>query len=148
MTKTDVHKACLALLNHKVSSLQTEIEAAQQAASEDTKSSAGDKFETGREMIKQRINQLSQQLSQQEVMAHQIERLDPQQTHSQAQAGSLVQTSEGTYYLAAPVGKLSVLDRKVFVLSLASPIGQLLLGKKEGEEIQFRGRRIVIDSLS
>ena len=45
----------------------------------------------------------------------------------------------GTYFLAAGLGKITVGEEDVFVISTASPIGQLLVGKTVGEEIVFNG---------
>jgi transcription elongation GreA/GreB family factor len=62
--------------------------------------------------------------------------------------GSTVKTNRGTYFLAAGLGKITVGAEDVFVISTASPIGQLLVGKRVGEEIVFKGvQQTVIEVL-
>ena len=45
----------------------------------------------------------------------------------------------GTYFFVAGLGKIAVGAEDIFVISTASPIGQLLVGKTVGEEIVFNG---------
>ena len=144
MDKGAIHAHCSQLLEEKITGLQSRIEDAQQAASEDTKSSAGDKFETSREMIKQEINKLSQQARLNTDMLRSMQQLSPDKSSSQVEFGSLAKTSEGIYYFAVSLGKVDWEGQSLFVLSMASPLGQALMHKKAGDSIDFRGREIKI----
>ena len=48
--KPALHAACAAFLAERIAAATTAMQAAQESANSDTKSSAGDKYETGREM--------------------------------------------------------------------------------------------------
>ncbi|MEL6671882.1 MAG: 3-oxoacyl-ACP synthase [Bacteroidota bacterium] len=148
MDKAKVHQHCLEMVAEKMARLEQEIAQLQQATSEETKSSAGDKFETSREMMKQEINKLNQQLGLQQQFQQQLTNLIPDQVLVEVRLGSLVQTSEGTYYLAVSLGKVSLPGQTVFAMSTASPLAQAMLGLKAGESLDFRGRKIKLLSLS
>jgi hypothetical protein len=60
------------------------------------------------------------------------------------QLGSLVQTTTGVYFISIPWGKIEIDGKPIFVLSIGSPIGTLLQGKKSGESYLFQGKKLEI----
>ncbi|MFK7923235.1 MAG: 3-oxoacyl-ACP synthase [Bacteroidia bacterium] len=146
--KARIHTQCLQILAEKIERLQRSIADAQKAASEDTKSSAGDKFETSREMLKQEINKHSQQLAMASKMRQQFTKLNPTQNLTSIGFGSLVDTNEGLYYFSASLGKVELEDKSCFALSMISPIGKALASLKVGDEVDFMKRKIKILSVS
>lgn len=142
--KISLHQACLQRVQQAVALALKAMEDAQNAANQETKSSVGDKYETGRAMMQLEKEKYAQQLVQAQDLHQQLERLNPQQQSTQIQLGSLIRSNEGLYYLSVSLGKLIHEGKTVFVLSAASPLGQVLLGKKAGEKIVFQGRNISI----
>ena len=142
--KQQIHASTLATLEGKIAALKKSIADLQQAASEDTKSSAGDKFETSREMMKLEIEKNNVQLRQLNSMKQLLAKCKPDQPSEEIRLGALVKSNEGLYYFAAPLGKVEAAGESCFVLSLASPIGKALLGKKAGESIAFMKREIEV----
>ena len=142
--KLQIHQAALNLLNKKIDKLKASVQDLQQAASEDTKSSAGDKFETSREMMKLEIEKNNIQLRQLNSMKQLLAKCKPDQLSEEIRLGALVRSNEGLYYFAVPLGKVEAGGEACFVLSLASPIGKALLGKKAGESIAFMKREIEV----
>ena len=51
--KKELYKQCLDYVQQRMQAAEQAIEAAQKASNDDTKSSAGDKYETGRAMMQQ-----------------------------------------------------------------------------------------------
>ena len=145
--KTQIHQACLTSLESKIERLKKEIQDAQDAAAEDTKSSAGDKFETSREMIKLEINKYNTQLAQTEKMYQMLRQLNPASTKSEVSYGSLVISNEGNYYFSVSLGKVVFDGKNAIALSMASPIGKALQGKSKGEIISFMSREIIIEDI-
>lgn len=142
--KTSLHQACLQRIERTIEQAIKAMEDAQNAANQETKSSVGDKYETGRAMMQLEKEKYAQQLVQAQDLHQQLERLNPQQPSTQIQLGSLILSNEGLYYLSVSLGKMTHEGKTVFVLSAASPLGQVLVGKKEGEKIVFQGRNISI----
>jgi transcription elongation GreA/GreB family factor len=146
--KVALHQACIELLNQKTASLERAIADAQQAASEDTKSSAGDKFETSREMIKREIDKNNAQLRNALEMLQHLQQLNPGSLKEKVSYGSLVETPEGIYYFSVSLGKVMLEGKSYFALSMASPIGQALKDRSAGQEFSFRGRNIRIEGIA
>ena len=135
---------CETYIQQKIMAAQNAIDAAQKAANEETKSSVGDKYETGRAMMQlekeKHAAQLNEGLKLQKVLAQ----VTPQATPPTVGLGSLVITSQANYYIAISAGKVTLEEQHYFTISLASPIGQALQHLKAGEQIVFRGQHITI----
>ncbi len=142
--KKELHQACLAELQTRIDRIRLAVEEIQAAANEETKSSAGDKFETGRAMMQQEKDKMAHQLAINVSWKNQLNLLNPAETKEVVAIGSLVITKEGKYYLSIPLGKLKLAGQTYFAISLASPIGKALLNKKAGDEIVFQQRKISI----
>lgn len=142
--KKELHQACLAELQTRIDRIRLAVEEIQAAANEETKSSAGDKFETGRAMMQQEKDKMAHQLAINVSWKNQLNLLNPAETQELVAIGSLVITQEGKYYLSIPLGKLKLAGQTYFAISLASPIGKALLNKKAGDEIVFQQRKISI----
>jgi Transcription elongation factor, GreA/GreB, C-term len=145
--KTALHRACLTRVAQSIAAAQTAMDEAQAAANQETKSSAGDKYETGRAMMQLEKEKYALQRQQAEENYRQLELLDPAQSNEYIRPGSLIQTTEGLFYLCVSLGKLAVEGKTVFVLSPQSPLGEALLGKKTGEQVSFRGKEVTIQAV-
>lgn len=100
--------------------LETALAAAKESRDNDTKSSAGDKFETGRAMMQQEMDKLEQQLHKLQQQLHQLQQIDVQAQPTIIGQGSLVQTDKGFYLLAIAYGKLEFDQKTIYVISTAS----------------------------
>jgi transcription elongation GreA/GreB family factor len=58
-----------------------------------------------------------------------------------------VTTEHGTYFVAIGLGALELDGERCYIISLASPLGQALRGKRSGETITFNGERRTIISV-
>ena len=145
--KQQLFAHCEQYIHQKITHAQKAIEEAQQAANEETKSSAGDKYETGRAMMQlekeKHATQLNEGLKLQKVLAQ----ITPQSSHQAGGLGSLVITSQANYYIAISAGKITIDKQNYFIISLASPIGQALQGLQKGEQVVFRGQTISIKNI-
>lgn len=131
----------------KIKTAEEAIQSAESSQNEDTKSSAGDKFETGREMLKQEIERNQALLAEAVSQSNLLKELDLEQK-IQISLGSLVETQQGFFFLAVPLGKISVDGgTEAFVISTTSPVGKLFLGKQIGETIEFNGRNYKIENI-
>ena len=116
----------------------------QKALLSETKSSAGDKHETGRAMLQLEMEKASLQLPPIKMMKETLNKVDLQARHEIVHLGSLVYTTAENYFLVISVGKLVIENDPYFVISPLSPIGSLLLGKREGDHFSFNNSTIEI----
>ncbi|QWT85866.1 hypothetical protein KBP46_20900 [Chryseobacterium sp. PCH239] len=102
------------------------------ASNNDTKSSMGDKYETGREMLQQEINNLQRQLNEvlnQQAVLQKITS-DPSE---KVQNGALVKTDKGLFYVAVSMGEIVFENQKIMTVSAESPLVKIMYNKKAGE---------------
>ena len=134
--------------NDRIEMVESALETARDSSNDDTKSSAGDKYETSREMIQQDLNRYEQQLKVLNQDTEILNRIKTQKVESnKAGLGSVIQTDKAIYFLATSIGLVSVGDQKIFSISTASPIGKVLVGKAVGESFEFNGAKQVIKDL-
>ena len=123
------------------------IQAMKESRNNDTKSSAGDKYETGREMMQIEIDKLEMQLYKSQRMRKELSDISPEKTKHAVGVGSLVFTDAGVYLISVGIGKIVLENVTYYAISLASPIGLLLHHKKVGDQIQFNGKLITIQEI-
>lgn len=143
--KIRLHACCLEQLKQSIDSLERAMADAQAAANEETRSSAGDKYETGRAMMQAEKDKYARQLAAAMANRRLLETLQPEQARRRVEAGSLVRTNEGMYFFSAPLGKVEMDGKIFFALSMSSPLGQALLGKQAGEKVKFQGREVAVE---
>jgi transcription elongation GreA/GreB family factor len=132
------------LLGSRIQAVEEAMHAVQHDGYEETKSSAGDKYETGRAMIHLEMEKLSTQREEFLKSKATLDKLDFQKSSDVIQPGSVVLTDDQRFYLAVSLGQISVDGNTYFCISPAAPIGQALLGKRKGDTISFRNQRFKI----
>ncbi len=142
--KFNTHKACQQLLIEKRNQLTNAVADVQKSLGSESKSSAGDKHETGRAMLQLEREKLGQQLQQLQQMEGLLAKIEYTKTQETAVLGSLVVTNVGIYYLGISLGQLNIGDETIFAISLQSPIGKQLFGKRENDFFSFNGKHIEV----
>ncbi|SOD14611.1 3-oxoacyl-ACP synthase [Pedobacter xixiisoli] len=146
--KTQLYQLCLDFIEKRIATATEALQQAQEASNDDTKSSAGDKFETGREMAQQDINRNKQLLADaQQQKAVLLTLADITET-AKVRSGSLVITNNGSFYIGISAGQLLLEGKTYFAISAASPIGKLLVGKTAGAQFDFNGKAYQIEDIS
>lgn len=138
--KLKLHKMCTEYVEERIASAQQAISAARESANDDTKSSAGDKYETGREMMQQEIDRNRRQLEESQKLRLILEQIDPLKSTEQVQNGSLVSTNYGKFYISISRGQILVDGCNYFAVSSISPIGLKLMKQKENYQFDFNGK--------
>jgi transcription elongation GreA/GreB family factor len=129
-------KACLAYVQQRIGTATEAMQAAQESANSETKSSAGDKYETGRAMAQLERDRHAQLLAEAQRMKRELLALDLG-TSAVVRAGSLATTSNGKFFLSISAGRLLVEGNECMAVSVASPLGTLLRGRRVGDSVTF-----------
>ena len=141
--KRRLFSACLLFVNSRFETVTNVIESNKKALFSETKSSAGDKHETGRAMLQLEMEKASQQLASIIDMKEILDKIAIDKSSEIICLGSVIITNKANYYLAISAGKLTIDLVDYFVVSTNSPIGNQLLGKKVGNMIPFNGAEIL-----
>ncbi|SFG76039.1 3-oxoacyl-ACP synthase [Pedobacter insulae] len=146
--KASLYKLCQNFIEERIQTATIALKQAREASNDDTKSSAGDKYETSREMMQQDIDRNKRLLIDAEenlMLLNSIKEVVPTNV---ARNGSLVYTNQGNFYLSISAGQLHLGKDIFFAISAFSPIGKLLLGKAKGDQFDFNGKKYIINEIS
>jgi len=144
--KQKLHDQCLVLIRERIATAQASMDAAYESMLNETKSSAGDKFETSRSMLQAEQDRMKAVIIKSKALEQQLKNIDHNISEN-IQAGSLVFTSGLDYYISIGLGKMSYEEKTFYTISSLSPIGQLLIGKKEGDNLSFNGKTFTINKV-
>jgi hypothetical protein len=113
----------------KLSYLTTNLEQAIVSRNSDTKSSAGDKFETSREMAQIEIHKIETEILKTQQFITDLFSKDIQ----------FIITDKGVFLISIPFGKLMVSGTEVFCISKTAPITSPLINTKVSANFDYRG---------
>ena len=139
---------CVDYVQNRINEAKQAIENAYDSAIEETKSSAGDKYETGREMMQQETDRHRAQLNEANKLMTALGNIAYNKNYSTVEAGSLVTTSNGKFFVAISAGTLHIGSQTYYVVSPGSPIGLKLAGKKAGDEFDLNSRAYRVENVS
>ncbi len=145
--KVQLYQLCEQFITQRMDTAETALEQAREASNDDTKSSAGDKFETTREMMQQDISRNKRLLEDALQNLQVLKALKDFPVGEKVKSGSLVLTTDGNFYISISAGSLKVEGKTYFAVSVLSPIGQLLLGKKKNDRVSFNNKQYLIEEI-
>jgi hypothetical protein len=142
--KNSLIARCLRYAEEKITTSQEAIQGAQASANEETKSSSGDKYETGRAMAQLEIEKQTVQLNEAKKMKQQLEKINFESRSDRVQPGSIVKTDKENYFIAIPAGRLTVDGETFIAISPAAPIAQHLIGLSRSSAFVFNKTEITV----
>jgi len=146
-----LYQLCLEFIDNRIKNIRNTISETQASADEESKSSAGDKYETGLSMMQLDMEKQAEQL--QEAIRtrnslEQVKMLDEMNGHSGSiRPGNAVETNNGNFYLAISAGQLKINGQTYFAVSPATPIGSKLMGLKIGDSFSFNGKDYKVNKI-
>lgn len=133
-------------LQRQRSDIQEQLAALMASSVEEGKSSAGDKYETQREMIKQSRDILEVQLSRIQSMIHQLEAISVQACE-RVQEGALVKLPLGLIWVGISLGKVVDKEKEYQCISKDAPLFVAIKGLKAQERAMFRGKELIVEQV-
>lgn len=145
--KTELYEFCEEYVEERISRLQNNINNIVASLKAETKSSAGDKHETGRAMIQLEREKLGQQLYEAEKMKQMLAGITTLSTTTHVGQGSLVFTTEGTFFISISAGAYKNEANIIYCISAVSPIGKELIGHSVGDCFDFNQKKVCIKEI-
>jgi transcription elongation GreA/GreB family factor len=143
-SKQKILDTMLEILEERISVAKASLEDMRALRDQETKSSAGDKYETGRSLVQMEMHKIDEQLDQYFKMQQALNQIQPESRQDHVDFGSLVYTNNGLYFMSIGLGPIELDGDKIFCISMASPIGKSILNKKQGDTIDFQNKKIAI----
>lgn len=131
--------ACRHYANDRIAVAREAMQNAQQSANEEGKSSAGDKYETGRAMMQIERDQAAAMLEESLKLLPILERIKSDATSHCVITGSIVLSKDVNFFIGISAGVLIVDDLNFIAVAPASLIAQQLLEKTVGDTFLFNG---------
>jgi transcription elongation GreA/GreB family factor len=135
------------VVHDKVSMLQKVLDDLKESGANETKSTAGDKHETALAMLQ--IEQANKRAQLQEILNQQaaLEKINPAFSAAMVVNGSLVKTNKGYLFISTALGKAVVDEINVIAISPKSPLGQMIMGSKQGDTVLINETTYLIESI-
>jgi len=148
MTKIEIKEALLEevkdLIHQKISVSEKLMNDAQDSANNETKSSAGDKFETGRAMMHMERDKNAKQLSEAKRLQMLLTQIKLYRVFDKVAFGSVVETTFGNYFISIAAGRIIMDGKKYFAISPQAPLAKDLMKKEKGDTINFNNSSVKI----
>lgn len=145
--KEALYLKCKQWIANRRSKVEKVIAGIVESLENETKSSAGDKHETGRAMLQIDREQAGEQLLEISKIEKSLVKVITTIQKDTVRLGSVVHTSTLQFYIAISAGELKVDGHIYYAISPSAPIGKLLIGKRAGDVIRFRESEIIINSI-
>jgi transcription elongation GreA/GreB family factor len=134
-------------LTELIESYQNNLQDLNESAANETKSTAGDKHETALAMLQIEQKNARSRLEEVNKRKSLLEAAAAIKTTSRIVNGSLVNTNQGYFLIAAALGKVVIEGQVIMAVSPSSPLGAKLLGLQVGDSFQLNTNTFVIMSV-
>jgi len=145
--KEKLYNLCLEFIDKRLLTVKSTMDEIQESLLSETKSSAGDKHETGRAMLQLEREKAGNQLAEILKTKTQLSKINIETTKINVSPGNVIYTSQANYFIAISAGVLTVNEQQFYAISPLTPIAQLLLCKKTGDIITFRDQKFTITNV-
>ena len=142
--KEKLRSQCIALIEERMLLAAEAMQQAQDAANAEEKSSAGDKYETGRAMNHIQKDLHARQLAENRKELEALLAIDCSQVRTTAGAGAIVIAGDFRFFIAAGLGALTLEGEKILAISPQAPLARLLYNKKTADTILFNQQEKLI----
>ena len=142
--KRQVYQTCELEIANKIAHLQQGLKDLKISAANETKSTAGDKYETALAMLQIEQANVNKQLQIFKDQQLALQKINPAHHVSVVGLGSLVCTDAGYFFLSVAVGKIEVDGVTVYAISPISPLGAKLLRLQKNDTVSVNNRAYCI----
>jgi hypothetical protein len=134
----------LDLIGQRITTANVAMTQAQEAANNEEKSSAGDKYETGRAMGHLQKEMYARQLSESVKELATLHAIPIEPLCHDGRPGAYLQAEGLAFFISAGLGKQIIDGQTVVFLSPQAPLAGQLQGKKAGDQVAFNKTMVTI----
>ncbi len=146
--KEIIFQQFVAAINKQIEIIKTALADLKLSASNETKSTVGDKHETALAMLQieqeMKRNQLLTLLQNKESLL----KINPSLHHDSIKLGSLIRTNKGIFFMSIAMPPIKIKEEKIIAISPSSPLGSKIMGLSNGESISFNTVHYIINEVS
>ncbi len=90
------------------------------------------------------IEKYTAQLAESYKLKNALDQINVDSKHVSVQAGSLVATDRGTFFVAISLGKVQLANHSYLVISPDAPLGIKLIGLRKGDRVTFKDQTYMV----
>lgn len=147
LIKEQLFTQCLVFIDNRLVTVKKTMQEIQESLLSETKSSAGDKHETGRAMLQLEREKAGNQLAEILKIKENLSKINTENTSEIIHLGSVVYTTQANYYIAISAGIITIDGIDFYAISPITPIAKLLLAKTINDTITFRTTNFTITNV-
>ncbi|CAN5154346.1 hypothetical protein BH09BAC5_BH09BAC5_28630 [soil metagenome] len=121
----------------RIETLETSLKAARESGNDETKSTTGDKHETGKAMMQLEQEKIGIQLNELMKMSKVMEGIPTEISKDKIKPGNIIITDKGNFYISIAAGKLLITDEIYIAISAVSPIGSAFIHSSIGKTVKL-----------
>lgn len=144
--KTQLLELCQQYAEKRVLGYRKEIDLIKESIESNDKVS-NEEDDSGNSKLLDDLEKNMNYLNDANKMREQLKLVRPNLVSDVAVLGSLIKTDSITFFIALSIGKVELDHSEYFIISLASPIGQLLKHRKKGDRFVFNDKSYVIQEV-
>lgn len=137
--KRDLLELCNQHANKRIADYKNEIELIKESIESNDKVS-NEEDDSGNSKLLDDLEKNMNYLNEAQKTKERLQLIKPNLVSDAAVLGSLVKTDSISFFLAISIGKVILKDEDYYIISIQSPIGQLLKTKKKGDQVEFNGK--------
>lgn len=126
-------QSCKAHVQTQIQLLRASMDELALAAESESKSTAGDKHETGRAMLQLEQEKTGKQLQETEQRFLELQKIPGDAFTEVVSTGAFVRTTQGSFYIASAIGKITCEGKEIMVISPVSPLARAMMGRRKGK---------------
>ncbi|MDB5191030.1 MAG: hypothetical protein JWQ96_593 [Segetibacter sp.] len=135
------------VIDNKIASLESTLHDLFESSKNETKSSAGDKFETTRAMLQIEQDNVRKQLKDAQEQKVVFKQINYNLYIGKVMKGSLVKTNKDYLLVSIALSKIVVDELVVIALSPQSPLGIKIMGLKASDKAFINNQEFAIESI-
>ena len=145
--KQKIYNHCTHLANENINSLQNNLNDLMEGAKSDSKSSAGDKHETSISMMQLEQEKVRKQLNEALEQKAELDKINISMNNNRVAKGSLVKANNMFLFISIALGKITIDNKQIIILSSQSPLGIKLMGKQKNDTAEINGIKYLIETI-
>lgn len=145
--KQKIYEHLIQLLQNNIDYYKHELAELREIASNETKSTVGDKYETARAMLQIEQDNTQKKLSDLLVKLDTLKKINPHLQSDRVIHGSIVKTNNGQFFISVAAGKINIDGYTVTTISSLSPLGRLLLTLQTGQSVMVNSLEYTIEKI-
>ena len=137
---------CLQDVSKRISNYKNEISFIKDSIESNDKIS-DEEGESGNSKLLEDLEKNLNYLNEAQKIREYLNRINPNVVSEFVVLGSIVITDSITFYIAISKGKVTVNDEDYYIISIQSPIGQLIKSQSVGYQFEFNGKSYKIKKI-